>query len=253
METTRDFYFNNYQLSHFNGIIASDSGMLELSLAPSVETVTAQPYGYDGLAVTYSYLNPRVFSVPVLFDDIDIRKIRNISSWLTVKEPKDFYFVENENFSIKLKVMLDNGMEQIKRLGSSAGRCELKFIAHDPHFYEVNPIVIEGVTSGLNIVNQLNFGSVESLPLIELGNCPAAIEISLQSGEKWVFTDIPPHIVIDSQKRKVWNYDTGENLYNSLDMSNAEGWIKLAPDNGDSIVFSHSGIEYKITPRMRWL
>lgn len=128
-----DFYFNGRWLSEFNGIIAGKNGLAPFSSIPSKEISTEKILGVDGELVTNVRYNPRTFVVPVLFNDLT--KLRDISAWLGVRQPTDFYF---KNDTVKISCMIDSAID-IENY-NMAGTVELKFIAHNPYYYAVNDI-----------------------------------------------------------------------------------------------------------------
>ena len=132
-----DFYFNGYYLSDFGGVVAStDGGSLKYSLLPSRDYVTDRPYNYDGDIVFSSSLTPRVWEIPVYFEDLSNKNIRQISKWLNSDKTSYFYF---KGDSIRINARLDSDSYNLLTETGLEGLTTLKFIAHDPYFYDIKP------------------------------------------------------------------------------------------------------------------
>lgn len=139
---SRDFYFNGHWLSEFSGEIAGQSGNAPLSVLPQLDIKSERVLGRHGEFVSGATYSPRTFSVPVLFNDI--KKIRDIASWLQVLTPQDFYF---KNDTVKAKCMINSVLDLQNY--SYQGTVELRFICHNPFYKAVNDITysIEKATS----------------------------------------------------------------------------------------------------------
>lgn len=154
-----DFYFNGYYLSSFDALVAGTSGFTEFSLVPSRTDNTGKGIGTDGEYLFRSVLNPRTFTIPVLFNDLSGDKLRNICGWLDTDTVKDFYF---KNDTKKLKAKLDPSDLSVENFFSYYGKTNLKFIAYDPFFYEITPTTY--TISGSSQVVFTNIGNKISFP-----------------------------------------------------------------------------------------
>lgn len=154
-----DFYFNGHWLSEFNGKIGGKNGLSDFSILPSKEIKTEKILGVDGEYVTNSTYNPRSFIIPVFFEKID--DMRNIASWLNVKQPTDFYFNDG---NLKIKAVFSDALDLSHGIYNNfvAGDMEIKFTAYDPYFKAINDIdyTITKFDRGFSQVNPLQLYNV---------------------------------------------------------------------------------------------
>lgn len=146
--------------------------MSKYPLLPSREYTTDRVIGQDGETVFSSRLEPRVFEVPVFFNKIDDIGLRKIAGWLNTKTDQ-WFFYKGDN--LKIKCTLDSNGTVLESLGYSENRVDngsisLKFIAHDPYFYEINETIhnYESLTLTTNRFNLLNSGNEVVFPHISI-------------------------------------------------------------------------------------
>lgn len=129
----RDFFFNGHWLSEFEGDIGGASTK-PLNMLPQKEIIAEPVLGLDGEVFIKSRFQPRRFTIPVKFENM--KRIREISSWLGVKEPSDFYYKGDK---VKIKVLIDNLLDV--ELYAYEGLVELSFTAYDPYFKAIDDII----------------------------------------------------------------------------------------------------------------
>lgn len=181
-----DFYFNGHYLSQFGGFIGGTERLSKYPLLPSRNYTTDRAIGQDGETVFDSYLEPRQFEVPIFFDKLDNIGIRKIAGWLNTKTDQWFFY---KGDALKIKCTLDSNGTFLDQLGNSSNRIDngfisLKFIAHDPYFYEITPTIYDyqSLTSTLNRFSFTNLGNEESLPFLSIwGNGTISIKVYSES------------------------------------------------------------------------
>lgn len=246
-----DFFFNDRYLSSFDAIVGSSSGYTDLMTLPNKNYITDRAIGQDGTSVFDEYLDPRAFIIPVAFNDLKTYSVRDIVEWLDTEEAVDFYF---KNDRIKLNARLDTGgFNTLNRIVLS-GITELKFIAHDPYFYEINPVVYSGEIGDGVVISGYNSGNRKSYPLIKIQGT-GIVTINIKDKDNNIvcgfeIQNILDGVTFDALTREIL-YDDGENAY---------GWfigdIPFIPKGNYSIdiVFVGTvGATYEILPRYRWL
>ena len=130
-----DFNFNDYNLSDFGGYVGSSSGGFKsYSVLPSRNYVTDRPLGSDTTTVFYSSLEPRVFEVPVVFEQLDDGTLRNIASWLNSPTASKFQWVGD---TVYINACLDSQDFNAQSSSGQDGQLSLKFICFDPYYYDV--------------------------------------------------------------------------------------------------------------------
>lgn len=162
-----DFYFNGHFLSDFGGFIGGLEYFEQLSLLPSRSYNTDRAIGQDGETVFSSHLDPRPFEIPIFFKKLDDAGLRNIAGWLNTKSPEWFHY---KNDTLKIKCTLDTNGTYLDSITLKEGACKLKFIAHDPFYYEINETVhnypsLTGTTHRFNLQNK---GNEDSFPCISM-------------------------------------------------------------------------------------
>ncbi len=167
-----DFYYNGHWLSEFDGMIAGTNGIEDFTVRPSMEIKTEKIIGVDGELFQSAYYNPRTFSLPIMFEDLN--KIRDISSWLDVKTPTDFYFKDDK---LKIKVMLDSAIDVKPYV--MQGTTDLKFIAHNPFFEAVDDIkyIIKSFDRTFSQINPLELYNTVSITTYDRYT-PASYELT---------------------------------------------------------------------------
>lgn len=246
-----DFFFNGRYLSSFDAIVGGSSGYTDLMTLPNKNYITDRAIGQDGTTVFDEYLDPRPFVIPVVFNDLKTYSVRDIVEWLDTEEAVDFYFKDDR---IKLKARLDTGgFNTLNRINLS-GLTELKFIAHDPYFYEISPTIYSGVIGSGVTISGYNSGNRKSYPIIKIqGTGTVTIEIKDKDNNVvcgFEIDGILGGVTLDALTREV--------LFN--DSENAYGWFSgdmpFIPKGNYSIdiLFDGTvGTTYEILPRYRWL
>lgn len=215
-----DFYFNGHFLSEFGGYIGStDGGLKTYSLLPSRTYVTDKPLNYDGNIVFDSYLEPREFTVPIVFDSIDDGGIRQISGWLNTKKDEKFYFADD---SVYINCTLDSNNTDFSSIGGDDGECELNFIANDPYYYALNSSVYNFENTQANYsYNMINAGNSVAYPIITVETSKGfkldVLDINQKEYCSFVYQGsktLNKPIVIDTKYCMIKSGDT--NLYNNI-------------------------------------
>ena len=246
-----DFYFNGHYVSDFSGTIAGREGWKDYNLLPSRTDKTQRTINADGEHFLRSTVNPRTFTVPVLWESIQGMQLRNIAGWLDVDSPKTFYIAGDD---LKLNCKLDTSEVPINTFLGIAGINDLKFIAHDPFFYEVHPKVITVVNN--SILN--NMGNKECFPKIEITTSAlSTVTITFkQSGItycQFVLTGMNGYLCIDSDKYTVEN-SSEETLFNLYSLVVGDSVFPYLKTGQTTIEITGSSITSVImTPNFRWI
>lgn len=164
-----DFYYNGHYLSEYGGYVgSSDGGLKKYSLLPQRTYYTDKALGYDGNIVFGSYLEPRIFNVPIVFDNIDEFGIRSIAGWLNCPDVSKFYFLDD---TLYINCCLDSNASDLDSISGKDGECELQFIANDPYYYNLNPSSYSffDIKKG-NLFPMINAGNVKAFPKITVVN-----------------------------------------------------------------------------------
>lgn len=211
-----DFYYNGHYLSEFGGIVGGSERLSNYPLLPSRQYVTDRAIGQDGATVFDSYLEPRKFEVPVFFEQIDYAGLRNIASWLNTKEPVDFYY---KNDTLKISCVLDSAGTDLASIAGEDGQTSLKFIAHDPFYYQLEEDELSyDNLSGSFAVDLENLGNVECYPQIEIiGTGDITVTCSDSDGNvltTCTVSDVTSGCVIDG-------------IYHTLTLASGANWINL--------------------------
>ena len=162
-----DFYYNGHYLSEFGGYVGStDGGFKKYSLLPSRTYVTDKQLNYDGNIIFDSYLEPRSFKVPIVFESIDDAGIRTIAGWLNTKTDEKFFFADD---TLYINCVLDSNETDLDSISGVDGECELTFLANDPYYYSMNTsnYIFQDVTGG-TLLPMINGGNAECYPKIKI-------------------------------------------------------------------------------------
>lgn len=253
----KDFYFNGRYLSSFGGYVGSSSGLSELTALPAREYVTDRAVGQDGVSVFDSYLEPRSFVIPVVFHDLSAVTVREISTWLNTKTPTQFYW---KNDDLKINVMVDgDSMSTFRLIAEKTGFVEIKFIAHDPYFYELDEIVFSGTFTFIPYIGSFasidinNYGSEVSYPIIDLnasGNI--VIEIKDYLGnvvQRMAVNNAISDLYIDN-KNRIITHNNGQSAYTLLLGNN---FINIPVGEYTIEIVAMNGTTYSVYPKLRWL
>ena len=253
----KDFYFNGRYLSSFGGYVGSSGGFQELTSLPSREFITDRAVGLDGVSIFDSYLTPRTFVVSVVFHDITAVTIRDIATWLNVKTPTEFYW---KNDDIKINVMIDgDSASSFRLLAEKTGFAEIKFIAHDPYFYELDETIYSGSFTSIPDVGSfasieiLNYGTEISYPIITLSaSGDIVVEIKDVLGtvvQRLTVNNAITNLYVDNKNRIV-THNGGQSAYTLL----LDGrFINIPAGEYTMEITAVTGTTYTIYPKFRWL
>lgn len=236
-----DFYFNGHWLSEFYGSIAGKNGTKLTGTFVTMENKTEKVLGRDGELFYDSKYNPRSFTVPVIFKDVE--SLKQITPWLMTKTPQNFYY---DNDEVKCVAKVDN-IDDIESgyIETKIGILfEIKFIAYDPYLYAINDIK-HILKSPSNTI--FNRGNKESYPLIKLyGNGSLTIGIN---GNAITINNVVDYIYVDTLYLTC--YKTNDDDL----MDNVNGKLEdIYLESGkNSISLSTNIISAEIQCRSRWI
>lgn len=219
-----NFFFNGKWLSEFEGVVASGGGGIEnFSMLPNIEKQTSQVLEKDGEIFLGARYEPRTFSLDVWFKNVN--RLRDITSWLGVLEPKEFYF---KNDSVKLFCMIDGGFDWKKYMMNN-GTVTLKFIAYDPYYYEIYPKkqIIKNINGTLDI-RLFNDSNVKSFPIIEVKNKIGDLRIECNS-RVLIVKENQNYIKIDNFISDIFN-EYNESIINKMVSGVDYGFIYFIPE-----------------------
>lgn len=198
-----DFEFNNKRLSEFEGYVgSSDGGFKTYSILPSRSYVTERPLNTDVTMVFNSSLEPRVFDVPVVFEQFEDGDLRAIAKWLNSPTPSEFRWVGD---TVYINACLDSQDFNAQSISGQDGQVSLKFICFDPYYYDNNltQYTITNLTSG-KVYSYTNEGVGDLEPYMTI-SCNGTIKIEILDSKGNVYTttnitDITGGVIIDSYK-----------------------------------------------------
>lgn len=196
-----DFIFNNHNLSEFGGYVGStDGGLKTYSILPARARVKDRPLNSD---ITYEFassLEPRVFEVPVVFEQLSDGDLRKIAAWLDSPTPSKFMFVGDD---VYINATLDENDFSAQSSTGQDAQIALKFVCNDPFYYENNltQYTLTSLTSG-KAYSYTNHGYGELFPYITLA-CSGTVKIEILDSNGDVYTttnitDITGGVKIDS-------------------------------------------------------
>lgn len=246
---TKDFYFNGAYLSSMNGVVGDKSGFNNFSVTPTREYFTEKLIGFDGEVFLGSRLAPRVFVIPVFFTSITDATIRNIAAWLDVQEPTQFYFKDD---SVYINCILDSNSYDISDLYTNSGKMELKFIAHDPFYYEITASnSTEVLVTGDNIIEITNLGNKFSYPKLTIDGSGTVVVTTYDAlgsvKETCTITSVTSDIVIDTLEKRVYT-TAGVNKINDM-----TGSFPIFYTGDIELKISGTVTSVDIEPRFRWI
>lgn len=181
-----DFIFNGHNLSEFGGYVGStDGGLKQYSLLPARSYVTDRPLNSD---ITYQFgssLEPRVFEVPVVFEQLHDGDLRKIAMWLDSPTPSKFSFIGDD---VYINASLDSTDYFAQSTSGQDGQIALKFICNDPFYYENNltQYTLTSLTSGKSY-SYTNHGYGDLYPNITL-SCSGSVKIEILDSNGDVYT-----------------------------------------------------------------
>lgn len=248
-----DFYFNGHWLSEFGGIVGGTEPLKQYPLLPTRSYVTDRAANQDGQYVFGSYLEPRIFEVPVFFENIDDAGLRNIAAWLNSKEASWFYY---KNDTLKIKCMID-GEYLLDTISGENGQVYLKFIAHDPFYYEIDQTVTElKNTSNASVFSSTitNLGNQVSYPSIKVyGTGDIVIQTIIPDGadeivySECTVTDVIAATTVDSLYCNCLSA-SGANWFSHFD-----GTFPVFPPGTFILRISGNTTKVEVTPNYRWV
>lgn len=247
-----DFSFNGIYLSSLDAFVGGREAFKTFSALPSREITTERLIGVDSEIVVATRLNPRTFTIPIFINDLSYGALRNLSVWLDAESPKVFFWRDD---TVYIKCMLDTGGIDIENIFDTSGLTELKFIAHDPFFYEITPTELTKVlTAPSDNIEIENLGNKSSFPKLKVTGSGDITIKSFNSANNELTTctihDIVDHIYIDSLEKRVYSI-SGQTLTNFI--TNFEGTFPII-DTGDvKITISGTVTNIDVTPRFRWI
>lgn len=245
-----DFYFNGHFLSEFGGIVGGTEPLKQYPLLPTRVYVTDRAATQDGLYVFGSYLEPRVFEVPVFFEDIDSVGLRKISAWLNSESESWFYFKGDD---IKIKCAVD-GEYLLETISGENGAAYIKFIAHDPYYYalEEEPISYTGLSGTTNEFLMENIGNQPCFPNMRIIS-GGDITVSILSEDKsttisqCTVTDVVGAFTLDSFYCNCLS-GSGANWFDLFD-----GEFPVFPSGNFVLKIDGDIDQVDITPNYRWI
>ena len=248
-----DFYFNGALLSSFDALVAGTSGFTEFSLVPSRTDNTGKGIGTDGEYLFRSILNPRVFTIPVLFNDLSGDKLRNICGWLDTDTVKSFYFKDDTK---KIMAKLDPSDLSVDNFFGYCGKAQLKFIAYDPFFYEITPTTY--TISGSSQVVFTNLGNKISFPNLSI-TTGSLCDVTIS----FYKNNVKYHEASISQLNGVANINSslctikspsGSSLYNLYSLASGLKVFPYIETGSIKCVVSGTGLtSVVLTPNFRWI
>lgn len=196
-----DFVFRDKKLSDFGGFVGSaDGGIKEYSVLPKRSYTTDKAIGSDIETVYASNLEPRVFNVPIVFEEITNGKLRTIAQWLDSPIPQKFQWL---NDTVYINCNLDGSDFDAQTSSGLDAQIDLKFIAYDPFYYDIEEQskTVTSVVSGQKYTYE-NEGYGKLCPYITL-SCSGNVKIEILDSEDNVYTesnisDVTGGVIIDS-------------------------------------------------------
>lgn len=245
-----DFYFNGHYLSEYGGIVGGTEPLKQYPLLPTRVYVTDRAANQDGVYVFNSYLEPRIFEVPVFFEDIDSVGLRKISAWLNSENDTWFYFKGDD---LKIKCSID-GEYLLDTITGDNGVVYLKFIAHDPYYYaldedEISYTGLSGSTHEFLFVNSGNQPCFPQMRIMSSGD----ITVSVLSENKTnvitqcTISDVVNAVNLDSVNCNCLS-GSGANWFDLFD-----GDFPVFPDGSSILRIDGLVNRVDITPNYRWI
>jgi phage-related protein len=144
---------------------------------------------------------PRVFEVPLVFEEIHDGTLRELAYWLDSPTPSKFQWVGDDVF---INACLDSNDFNAASSSGFDGQIVLKFICYDPFYYDTNQTqyTVTTLTSGTTYTyNNAGYGDLE--PHIRIAcNGKVKIEVLDANGNVYTttnITDITGGVTIDSE------------------------------------------------------
>lgn len=244
-----DFYFNGHYLSEFGGIVGGTDPLKQYPLLPTRSYITDKATGQDGVYVFGSFLEPRAFEVPVFFENIDYAGLRNIAAWLNTPEDTWFYFKGDD---LKIKCSVD-GEYLLDSLSGENGQVYLKFIAHDPYYYQINEDII--------VFDNLQTGEKDFL-IENIGNQPCYPTFTFYSDvQVWILTEDKNTIISECLVNNIPSGSVVIDSYNCNCLTGAGanwfnqfwGEFPVLPTGKFCLRVSGNTQRIEIQPNFRWI
>lgn len=205
-----DFSFKGKKLSDFGWYVGgNDGGIKSYSVLPSRTYVTDHSIGMDGETVYASRLEPRAFELCIFNENLQDGDIRKLAGWLDSPTPQKFYYVGDDVYCM---ACLDSQAFEAENFGMVAGQVVLKFMMHDPHYYNLTPTTrtINDLKSGTTYTFKNN-STAEIFPFIQVG-CSGSLKIEV--------------------------YDGDNNLLSTTNVTNITGGVKIFCETQDATLLS---------------
>lgn len=247
-----DFSFNGKYFSTFNAHVGGREAFKNFSALPSREITTEKLVGVDGEVVVSTRLNPRTFTIPIVVNDLSNGNLRDIAAWLDVSSPKTFFWKDD---TIKINCMLDSGGVDFENIFSVYGLSELKFIAHDPYFYQITPSQItDTLTAPSDFTTIINLGNKPSLPKVKVNGTGTIVVKSYDASNTLLttgtVTSVVSHVYIDSLEKRVYSM-SGQTVTNLI--ANWSGQFPILDIGTVKITYDGTVTGSVIDPRFRWI
>lgn len=216
-----DFHFNGKRLSDFGGYVGStDEGYKTYSVLPSRERVTDRPLNSD---VTYQFassLQPRVFEVPVIFEQLTDSKLREVAAWLDSPTDSKFWWIGDDVF---INAMLDSQDFDANSSSGQDGQIVLKFICLDPYYYkmEIPTYTVTDLVSD-TVYTYTNNGTSDLFPHLNIA-CNGDITITIANK---VYNEID----------KKYEFKT----YSKTEITDIVGGVKINSETRTCTLFSEA-------------
>jgi phage-related protein len=209
-----DFYFNGKYLSDFGGMVGDNNGgKLNYSLLPSREYIIDRPFNYDGEIVFDVHVNPRSWEVPIFFYDINDNNIRSISKWLDTDEAQPFYF---KNDTVRINARIDSDAFYFDTYSGIEGLTSLKFIAHDPYFYDIDKTVVNmSLATDPWFYNRGNIGSPFKITVNGSGLIGIGVVDAYGNHQECRISDVSGGVILDTKTMSVTDL-SGNNMFNNF-------------------------------------
>lgn len=234
-----NFYFNNAWASDYDCEIGSKNGLFPFSPSAPLDIKSEEnALGVDGEIVYGADFKPRPFSVPIMLNNLS--RLREVSGWLSPKTPQIFYW---KNDSVCINAMV-NSLSDVERSSLQYGFTELKFIAHDPYYYELVP-VDKVYTSFASAITLDNNGNKESFPLMKIeGSGDITVTVN---GNSFIVRAVPSVACVDTLYMTCY-----KDLATPLE-DNFEGIYPILNAGNNTISVSGSCTKLTVTCRSRWI
>lgn len=184
--TFDDFIYNGKKLSSFGGYVGSaDGGIKTYSLLPTRSYVTDKPLKSDITTVYDSSFEPRLFEVPLVFEELTDGKVRELAMWLDSPTSSKFQWVGD---TVYINASLDSTDFDFATSSGRDGQIPIKFICHDPFYYDLNQTqyTLTSPVSG-QVYSYANNGYGEIAPYLTI-TCSGTVKVEILDSSNKVYT-----------------------------------------------------------------